>query len=390
MVSIRERTTKTGDTTYQAMFRQSGRQTSLTFETRPAAERFQRLAHDLKSVDKAIAALEGDQPADDLLTVDQLAEAFFAWKATSVTARTMRDYRRDYANWIQPWLGHLAADAVDERDVQKLVDHMAARLDPKSVRDRHMILHSMFRYGSARSRMLVDHNPCKETELPARVKKPPKGVTLAEWQALYLEARSSDPDAADLLLFLVGTGWRWSEAVALMVRNVTDLDDRMIVQMAAVFRRDDRDRQVLVEDKAKSNAGLRVAELSGSVAAMVRRRMVGRGLDDLVFTAASGRPWRQGNFLHRTWRGIVERSGIERRPTPHWLRHTHVMLLLRNGVSLPDIQRRLGHESIETTINVYGRMNDGVSVEALEALDRDIVGPAAGQVIAGTLVSGDR
>lgn len=385
MVSIRERTTKTGDTTYQAMFRTQGRQTSVTFETRPAAERFQRLAHDLKSPEKALAVLDSeDEPT--LLTVDQLAEAFFAWKTSSVTDRTMRDYRRDYTNWIQPWLGHLAAAAVTERDVQKLVDHMRKTLDPKSVRDRHMILHSMFRFGSTKSRGLVDHNPCKETELPPKTKKPIKGVTIPEWQALHAAAGRVDPDAADLMLFLVGTGWRWSEAAALMVRHVDDTDPRgVLVTMQAVFRRDDHDRQILVEDTAKSDAGLRVARLSPDVTAMVRRRLVGKGVNDPVFTSSTGRPWRQSNFLSRTWPRILAEAGMDgdRRPTPHWLRHTHVLLLLRAGATLPDIQRRLGHESIETTINVYGRMIDGVGQVELDALDRALTG----QVVVGEIVS---
>ena len=94
----------------------------------------------------------------------------------------MGDYRRDYDNWIRPWFGHRAAESIDETDVQKLVDHMAQTLSPKSVADRHMLLHSMYAYGRAKTRRLVEHNPCLETELPKRVKKPPKGTTVPEFR----------------------------------------------------------------------------------------------------------------------------------------------------------------------------------------------------------------
>ena len=44
-----------------------------------------------------------------------------------------------------------------------------------------------------------------------------------------------------------------------------------------------------------------------------------------------------------------EDSGIERRVTPHMLRHTVATLLLRNGVDIRVVQEFLGHSSIATT-----------------------------------------
>jgi integrase len=293
-----------------------------------------------------------------------------------------------YDNWIGPRIGTRRASAVDELDVQQLVDHMARDLDAKSVADRHMILHSMYRFGSAKVRRLVDHNPCLETQLPKRVKKPPKGVTLTEWAALYEAAKTVDKDAADLMFFIAGTGWRWSEAAALTVRKVEeypdkDGTDRMWVTMSGVMR-----QAQVVEDAAKSRAGIRRMKLPASVAKVVRRRIEGKGPDDLVFTNKAGRKWYQQNFLNRTWTRIVEASGLEWRPTPHFLRHTHVALLDRAGATLPEMQRRIGHESIETTINVYGGMIDDIGAETLDALDRLLTAeqPVAGEVITGSVV----
>src|SRR5690606_28198619 len=129
------------------------------------------------------------------------------------------------------------ADSIDELDVQQLVDHMSTRLDPKTVAGHHVLLGSIYRWGSARTRRLVDHNPCMETELPKRKKKPVKGVTIPEWQALYSLARATDRHLADLMLFLVATGWRWSEAAALTWRDVEDHDDEgMFVSVSQVMR----------------------------------------------------------------------------------------------------------------------------------------------------------
>ena len=39
--------------------------------------------------------------------------------------------------------------------------------------------------------------------------------------------------------------------------------------------------------------------------------------------------------------------------TPHSLRHTHVTLLIAEGVSVSAVSRRLGHSSIATTSRIY-------------------------------------
>lgn len=367
MASIRERSTRNGRT-WSVLFRHGGKQTSLTFDTRKAATEFKALV-DALGPDRALKALEADH--DDRITLDELAERFLEWKARDVNPRTLNDYRRDYRNWISPWLGHRAAELIDEGDVQKLVDHMASKLAPKSVADRHMLLHSIYQYGRAKSRRLVTHNPCLETELPKRRKKPPKGLTVPEFRAILDAARRRNPAAADLILFLGETGWRWSEGAALAVVDVEDDGDDVWVTVGAVFRIDANWRQVRQEDEAKSYRAFRRIRLFPQSAEIVRRRVTGRAPGDLVFTNTRGRQWSQNTFLRETWPGILRDAGLyqgpRQSPTPHWLRHMHVAVLGAAGVPMQEIQRRIGHESITTTINVYGGMIGDLSDETLAA-----------------------
>lgn len=405
MASVRERQSKAGVTTYAVLYRYGGKQGSKTFETRKAAEKFEALIDALDGdVGKALATL-GTQQSNGL-KVDDLFDRWIAWKATTgVTARTLKDYRRDYDNWVRPKFGRRTAGTLDEIDVQAWVDDMASRLDPKSVGDRHVILSGMYRYGSARSRRLVEHNPCMETQLPSKKKKAPKGFTLAEWSAMYAWAREHEPEAADLLLFLASTGWRFSEATPLTPAAVEDYGDAVVsvngeqvvvpqvwVSVLGVHRRDDEDRIVYVDGEAKSQAGVRRINLPPAAAQMVRRRIVGRGPSDLLFTNSRGNRWHSNNFLEREFQRILDGAGIAKVPGmgPHYLRHTQVGVLDRAGVSLAKTQRRIGHENISTTLGVYGGMIDNsLSVEELVRMDA-LVAPErmGGPVVSGEVVAG--
>lgn len=46
------------------------------------------------------------------------------------------------------------------------------------------------------------------------------------------------------------------------------------------------------------------------------------------------------------------------RISPHMLRHTHATELLRNGWDSSYVQRRLGHRSVQTTIDTYSNLNN--------------------------------
>lgn len=400
MASVRERTGATGETTWSVLYRHGKRQASKTFRTAKGARDFKVLV-DQFGAEKALDYLADQTPAAVGLTVDELAARWLASKPGDVTPSILTGYRRDYDNWISPYLGHREAAHITEVDVQDWIDRLKVTnspvtkkpLSPKSIADRHAILHQMFSWGSAKTRNVVPYNPCKETELPDRVRTPPKGLRIPELQALLDAGERFDRDTSDLIAFLAGTGWRISEAVALpawAVEEVEQLDGAIAVY---VTMHQVRRRGVGITPGGKSEASVgRRLRVIGPGAAVLRRRVVGLGGDDLVFTFADGRPgvnrrgpWNENSFRGLRWPKVVAAAGLEQRaPTPHWLRHTHVALCHAAGMSLAEIQRRLGHEDIQTTINIYGRMIEDMSDESAARADALFTSPA---VVAGSVVN---
>jgi len=401
MASIRERTLSNGERTFQVLYRHGKRQPSMSFTDRESAETVAAMITKF-GPDRALKML-ASEAAPDSLTVDQLADKFLEWKAPDVTERTLKDYRRDVDNWIRPWLGHRAADSVDEVDVQEWVEHMRGKLEPKSIAGRHMLLNSMYQFGRARSRRLVEHNPCLETQLPARTKKPPKGMTVPAFTAVLSHAKKRNSDAHDLILFLGETGWRFSEATALAVAYVEDLGPGQLwVTVGGVTRLDASGRQYLATDEAKTYAAFRRIRMLPETEAMIRRRLVGRGPGDLLFTNGRGRQWNQNTFLRETWPKILTDAGLwkgpRKSPTPHWLRHMHVAVCAAAGVPMHEIQRRIGHDHYSTTVDVYGGLIGDMSDDAMSKAAALMAGrsnapgiaPAASPgVVAGVVVADD-
>jgi integrase len=54
----------------------------------------------------------------------------------------------------------------------------------------------------------------------------------------------------------------------------------------------------------------------------------------------------------------------------HTFRHTHAALLIAAGVDIKTVQRRLGHENVSITLQIYGHLLPGQDERAAQAMDR--------------------
>jgi integrase len=206
-------------------------------------------------------------------------------------------------------------------------------------------------------------NPAAGTHLPQTEKAEMVFLSHAEFNAVLEEI----PDRwKPLVEFLVAAGCRFGEASALKPSDVN--------------RRTNRVSIVRAWKRTYTKGGY---ELGPPKTKRSRRNISvdKRVLDSLdysgewLFTNSGANPTRRGgpvrvsSFRANVWNPALERVGLKPRPRIHDLRHTHASWLIQAGKPLPVISRRLGHESIQVTVDVYGHLD--VTDDAAAA---DVVG----------------
>jgi integrase len=90
--------------------------------------------------------------------------------------------------------------------------------------------------------------------------------------------------------------------------------------------------------------------------------------DDLVFSQFDGKPLHP-NTITRAWTTLAARCGVKVIRL-HDARHTHASLMLKQGVHPKIVQERLGHASIQMTLDTYSHVAPGLQQAAAESFDQ--------------------
>jgi integrase/recombinase XerD len=79
--------------------------------------------------------------------------------------------------------------------------------------------------------------------------------------------------------------------------------------------------------------------------------------EDFVFAKEEGGKAPGAHAVRAYLRRLIGRAGIDKKVTPHKLRHTYATRLLESGAELVDIQVLLGHVNLATT-QIYTHVSE--------------------------------
>lgn len=87
-------------------------------------------------------------------------------------------------------------------------------------------------------------------------------------------------------------------------------------------------------------------------------------LAKLVFRSPTGRMLDRHNVRRRGHDSALRRAGLSPEVRLHDLRHTAATLWLAAGESIYFVRQQLGHKDIQTTIDLYGHLDQAAHCEA--------------------------
>jgi len=226
------------------------------------------------------------------------------------------------------------------------IDHLTVRSYLANLQDRQLSrstvlrrlssLRSFFRYLCRRGHLNAD--PTEALATPKAQRKLPDFLELSEVEALL-----SVPDTTTviglrdqaILELLYSTGMRVSELLAL---DLSDVEWQNAV--------------VKVRGKGKKERILPVGKMA--LAALEnyllrRQEWLGGRTSQAIFVSQRGNRIPDAKSIRRRIEKYVAAAGIQKKITPHTLRHTFATHMLNAGADLRSVQELLGHASLSTT-----------------------------------------
>jgi len=255
---------------------------------------------------------------------------------------TVKSYREDLTALLE-YLAEAAGGPVppDRITVGDLRGYVAAMHEADyaagTIARRLASLRSFFRFGMREG--WVNDNPAKPLRNPRKPRNLPHVLSTEEIGRLLQAPPADDPmglrDRA-ILETMYSAGLRISETVGL---NDADLDlNEGIVRVRGKGKRE------------------RLAPLGSYAARAVRRWLQVRrlhpssaaGVERPVFVNRFGRRLTTRSVA-RMLEKYLRQTGLDRRTTPHTLRHSFATHLLDRGADIRSVQELLGHKSLVTT-----------------------------------------
>jgi len=264
-------------------------------------------------------------------------------------------------------------------EVTAFLTHLAAEREVSASTQNQALNAPVFLYGE------VLHQPLGELDEFARARRPqrlPEVMTREETRRV-LAAVAADYRLALSLLY--GTGLRLMELLRLRVKDL-DLERRQITVRGG---KGDKDRVTMVPETLvtalqahlESIRGRHQQDLAADYAGVWLPEALARKYPNAprewpwqwVFpswslTRSEGRAWRHHLLpenLQRAMKRAVGKAGLNKRATPHTLRHSFATHLLESGTDIRTVQELLGHKDVATTqIYTHVMQKPGIGVRS--------------------------
>ena len=371
MASVSPRTNRSGSITWRVSFRIGNKQCQENFDNETGAYQFASLVEKVGGDAARNVRKHRSGRPDDMPTLREYTEKYLDPESgliTGIEPGTRAGYMSNAERSFLQVLGDYPLSAITKADVGKWVAWQESQdstinkgktISAKTMKNYHSGLSAVLK--SAVEEGIIPTNVAFRTRLSKGIKH--EGVFLSRTDFATL-LHFTDDRYKRFLLFLAGTGCRWGEATAVTWGDINFDVQPPTIRVDKAWKKSATGAPVLKHPK--SSRAVRTISLWDELVTALGEP---GNSNELVFPSPeSGTHLWPGTFRSRVWLPAVAKAMDEeecatigakpltKRPTVHDLRHTHASWLVASGAPLPFVQARMGHESITTTIGVYGHL----------------------------------
>ena len=320
-------------------------------------------------------AITGDNLDPDSITIRQWAEQWMNNFLLNARDSTKYQYEQYLRLYVYPVIGSTRLQKVTKPMVQQVITKMlSAGRAAKTCKNVNGILHHMF--DDAISSEYIKTNPAHKTKLPKTEKKDMCVLSGDSFSQFLMEIKGKEFE--NIFYLAVFSGMREGELLGLTWDCIDFKQNRIIVNKQ--LKRDSRigevNSQYILADTKTGNH--RKLVLDPSVFEALKREKAQQaeyklklGKDfqnkmNLVFTNPYGN-YINGRTLLKAFKKRVEAIGLPDMRF-HDLRHTFATQSFRNGDSVIEVQRNLGHTQASTTLNVYAHCTEEMQTNSAKRM----------------------
>jgi integrase len=368
MASIHRRVTPSGETRWDVRYRDPNRaDRSKSFRLKLEAARF-------------AASVEADIGRGEWLDPTLGRESFGYWAERwlvttyGLKPKTQEGYRSLVNHHLLPRLANTPVARVDLAMVSSVLSEISrSGAGSGTVGNIRGVLNLVLE--QARLSGAIRANPVRDTKAP---KKPHQEMVFLTPDEIIVVSdeiafpptkngqrpRQSFPERG-LQVRLAGfTGLRAGEITALKVSalDLTTMHVRVLLSASEAYGQ--------LQIGPPKTWRRRSVPLPSALAEDLSVHVRGKEPNEFVFTSARGTPVRQSNFQSRHFKPAAIRAGIDPKVRFHDLRHSYAAMLIAQSAHPRAIMERLGHSSIQVTLDTYGHLFPELEVHITEGLDQ--------------------
>jgi len=310
---------------------------------------------------------------------DYLRQWLKYYAYTNLSPKTVEGYESIISRHLIPWLGAIPLTQLRPEIIQRYIGDKLSQgrvngqggLTTRTVRNHIVCLHTALQ-NALKMGMLV-RNPVDAVTIPRAEHHQMRTMNESDIHIFLEMARPTQYYA--LFYTALFTGMRRSELLALRWQDI----DLLLLQISVSRALHQIRGGKVIFRQPKTEKSRRVVALTPSTAALLKEHHESQNRlrqsldfplladDNLVFCQYDGKPFLPNTVSHN-WIKLIRRSGLNGIRL-HDARHTHASLMLKQGVHPKIVQERLGHSSIQVTLDTYSHVAPGLQQSAAETFD---------------------